>query len=123
MRPCKHNERERSYIDVYSSEELCYAAVKHGYRYFFLELYIYDDADYILLKYVTRLAFSKIKHSNFPAGINTDEEKRDYISQVNMKMNFKAVINDELTVGSIEPSPEKRTFFKQVRATIILTKV
>lgn len=115
--PCKHTERERSYVDVYSTEELIYAAVVHGYRYFFLELYIYEDADFILRNFMTRLAYFKIKHSPFPANVRTEEEKERYVTYINSRMNFMGILKRELSVtgsNGIDPSPEKRAFYKQV---------
>lgn len=88
--------------------------MEHSYRYFFLEITIYHEASFFLRDFVTRLAFSKIKHSEFPPGICTREEKEKYLEEIESKMHFRDILKESLTVEAIEPCAEKRAFFKQV---------
>lgn len=63
---------------------------------------------------MTLLAYSKIKHSEFPRGVTTQEEKKRYLEDIEAKMHFKDILNESLTPEMIQPCAEKRAFFKQV---------
>jgi hypothetical protein len=77
------------------------------------EIIVYEKTDFILQRYMGLLAFSKIKHSPLPDTVKDDIESREiYCRKINEEMNFRHIIQRELTAADLDPNEDLRTFFK-----------
>jgi hypothetical protein len=109
---CNHTDKERSFIDSYSTTELIYALDHLGYRLHFFELLLYKNFEKILRPFITILAFEKIRHSAYPNETWSLSEKKDYCKDLNQKMNFSSVVGRELTPDDVAPNKAMRELMK-----------
>jgi G:T-mismatch repair DNA endonuclease (very short patch repair protein) len=109
---CSHTDWERSFVGTYTSQELAYASTLN-YKFEFFELMVYPKSDFFLQKFLTLLGFNKLRHCDFPESVGDDPEKQAaYCKEINELMNFKQILDVELTPCLISPNQEMRTFFK-----------
>jgi hypothetical protein len=108
---CQHTDMERSFISTLSTCEIAYAS-QLGYKFVFFELMYYREASYYLRPFLTLLGFEKLRHSDWPLHVDTEEKKSLYCQKLNKQMRFSQLINMELSVAVMNPNPEKRHFFK-----------
>lgn len=71
------------------------------------EVWQYDQSDYIFREFLSHLACLKIRYSEYPAHVKTDEEKERFCTEISEKMGFKGT-RFELTPADITPNKEKR---------------
>jgi hypothetical protein len=108
---CQHTDMERSFVSTVSSCEMAYGT-QLGYRFEMFEIMYYASASYYLRPFLTLLAFEKLRHSEFPQQVDTQEKKTLYCQRLNKKMRFSDIIGMELSPATLHPNAQKRTFFK-----------
>jgi hypothetical protein len=109
---CHHTDKQRSFVDSYTTSELIYARDHLGYRLHFFELLLYKHFEKILRPFITLLAFEKIRHSAYPDETWSLSEKTAYCKDLSKKMNFSSVIGRELTPADVSPNRAMRELMK-----------
>ena len=99
---CDHSEKDRSFVDNYTFEELNFAA-KLGYKITFHQILIYQNAKKLFEKYIKLLAFFKMNYS----GILDQND----IAYVENKMHFSD-LNLKLDLERIKDSKSMRNVIK-----------
>jgi hypothetical protein len=110
---CNHSDLERSWIDCYTTAELVYA-LQNGYAILqYFEVLIYSQRKAILQRYMALLGYYKLKHSEIPSDIKGRPEAMSaYCDRLNAEMNFKELIQMQLTPDILDDNPEMRFFYK-----------
>ena len=93
-RLCTHDQNERSIVGVYCINEIVYAVQHYKYEIMqIFEIYAFTQRAQVFKNFMTFLGAKKIRHSNYPKNIKTDEDKQAYCDYVNKKMKFDPSIS------------------------------
>jgi hypothetical protein len=105
--------------DVFFPAELAYAD-SVGYvilQYF--ELLVYKEKAPILQKYMALLGFYKLKHSQIPPEVKGKQEAlAAYCKRLNEEMDFKNLIQMELTPQDLDENEDMRAYYKAALNTV-----
>ena len=83
---CPHSDEERALTSTYTTAEII-TAVKYGYTVKKIhEMIVYEKYFPVLAPYYISLAKTKIAAEKLPPGINSEEEKEKYVSELNSAM-------------------------------------
>ena len=100
---CTHNELERSWIDVYTSIDI-ERALSLGYVILeYKEIWHYNEGGgRIFRDFILNIVRRKIECSGFPPGCDSEESKREYVS------NFKQRCSINLELNNVRKVPAGR---------------
>ena len=102
---CNHNDKDRSWVGVYTFDELEYAQMK-GYRFKFLEAYVYEKETYLFTDFIRILGLEKMKSSKLPDGVDPET----YCFEVNRSMGLTG--SDKICPKDLSYNHEHREFVK-----------
>ena len=97
--PCKHNNRERSWIDTYTSIDM-QGALRLGYKVVeYIEVWHYrEGGGNMFEEFILNIVRRKIECSGFPRWCTTHELKQQYVDGLfeksSIRMNVESIRND-----------------------------
>ena len=116
-RPCEHSEKERGWIDVYTSIDM-ETALKFGYkvlRYF--EIWHYHGGGELLFRdFILNIVKRKVECSGFPQRCDTLESKKAYLDELRTKCGIPMA-----GIESVKKDPAGR-FLNKIMANSVWGK-